>query len=130
MHKQQAVSLPPPQFYELHRLRNFSTIDELAKLSHQRNNKEDIPLVLPINFFLKNSLMLVYPGDDLYPENPNLYEATHDLQKYSDKTYEEMKECCNNLCRIELKDLQPTNFLCNTKDTFPSAMSDEFKGKL
>lgn len=129
MHHQKTASLPPPQFYELHRLRNYPNIDELARISQQRNG-EGIPLVLPINFFLKDSLMLVYPGDDLYPENPNLYEATHDVQKYSEKTYDEMKQCCKNLCRIELKDMNATNFMCNTTDTFPSAMSDEFKGKL
>lgn len=120
MHHDKTVWLPPPQFYELHRFSNFPKIDEIAKFSKSRDG-QDVPLILPINFMLKDSMMLVYPGDDLYPSDANMYETAHDHQKYQDKTYDEMKTGCKNFSRIEMKNMFASNFLCNIEDGLLSA---------
>jgi hypothetical protein len=67
---------------------------------------------------LKDSMILVYPGDDLYPAKPNPYETAHDTQKYQDKTYEELARECKNVCRIEMRDMFARNFMCNVSDGF------------
>lgn len=130
MHYEKTVWLPPPQYYELHRFRNFTSIDEIAKLTKARNG-QDVPWILPINYLLKESIMLVYPGDDLYPANPNPYETTHDVSKYNDKTYEEMKDGVKKFARIEMSSMYASNFMCNIDDELLSAANGcEVKGKL
>lgn len=92
--------MPPPQFFELNRLNNFPRIDTIAKFAKERNGK-DVPFILPIHYVLKDSVALVYPGDDLYPKDPNPYETTHDAHMYKEKNYDELREGCKNLFRKE-----------------------------
>lgn len=130
MHHEKEVWLPPPQYYELHRFRNYTSIDEIARLTKARNGA-NVPMILPVDFQLKGSIMLVYPGDDLYPSNPSLYESTHDDKLYSDKTYEEVKAGCRNFSRIEMSSMFACNFMCNVDDGLLSAASGcDVKGKL
>lgn len=129
MHKNKDVWLPPPQFFEMQRLKNYTNIDMIADFAKKRNG-QDVPLILPINYALKSSMALVYPGDDLYPENASPYETNHDVNKFNDNTYEELATMSKNYCRIEMKDMFAQNFLCNINDGLLNATSDEIKPSL
>lgn len=87
-------------------------------------------MIFPIPFYLKTSMVLIYPGDDLYPENPNLYNTVHNLQKYESLTYEELARGCENFCRIEMKDMYARNFLCNVSDGLLPAVTLKANNKL
>lgn len=114
-HRNKQIWLPPPIFYELHRFLNQTKIDDIMNFAANRNGKE-VPLIFPIPYYLKDGTTLIYPGDDLYPENPNLYETVHDLQKFENFTYEELAKNCDKFCRIEMKNMYATNFMCNITD--------------
>jgi hypothetical protein len=129
MHKNKQIWLPPPIFYELHRFLNQLKIDKIINFASERNGKE-IPLIFPIPYYLKNSLALIYPGDDLYPKNPNLYTTVHNLQKYERLTYEELAKGCENFCRIEMMEMYARNFMCNVSDGLLPAVTLKAKNKL
>lgn len=129
LHKSREIWLPPPQFYEINRLNCYPQIDTVINFAKERNGK-DIPLILPINFTLRDSLALVYPGDDLYPKDANPFETSHDNNKFKEKTYQELEENCTNFCRIELKDMSASNFKCNVNDGFLPIQTEQFKGKM
>jgi hypothetical protein len=130
MHNDKTVWLPPPQFYEMQRLKNYKSIDAIAEFSKNRDG-QDVPLILPINYMLSDGMTLVYPGDDLYPSDANPYETTHDYLKYKDKSYKELAALTKNHCRIEMVDMFARNFLCNVTDELLSASSSEaVKGNL
>lgn len=74
-------------------------------------------LILPIQFKASDGFVHVLPGDDLYPEKPNYYESDHDLEKYSDKTIEEVRQMSKNLCRSEQRDMHNVNLIVNVKPT-------------
>lgn len=69
-----------------------------------------MPTIMPMHFKAKDGFMHVIPGDDLYPETPNFYEGDHDIDKYADKTMEEMRAIAKNLNRSEQRDLFEVKF--------------------
>lgn len=75
-------------------------------------------------------MALIYPGDDLYPENANLYSTVHNLQQYEDLSYEELAKGCNNFCRVEIKEMYARNFMCNVSDGLLPAITLKAKNKL
>lgn len=68
---------------------------------------------LPIQFKVKDGFLHVLPGDDLYPENPNFFEPDHDVDKYSEKTMEEMRAIATNLNRSEQRDMFDVKLVSN-----------------
>jgi nucleoside diphosphate-linked moiety X motif protein 19 len=75
------TTLMPPQFYELSRLRDIHTIEDIQTLIELRR-KLGIERWFPHIIDTNEGMTSVLPGDELYPENPNLYEmqeiVTHD----------------------------------------------------
>ncbi|TMW42699.1 hypothetical protein DOY81_012223, partial [Sarcophaga bullata] len=72
------IWLPPPQIYELSRLLNLSSLEEVKDFAQQRSKK-----------------VSVLPGDDLYPEDPN----ASDSQIKVDKEVKEFREGVEKLHR-------------------------------
>lgn len=69
--------------------------------------------MLPIQYKVMDGFLHVLPGDDLYPENPNYNEPDHDLNKYEEKTFEEMRAIAKNLCRSEQQDMFNAKLVSN-----------------
>lgn len=63
------IHLPPPQFYELSRLLNFSNLDKLVMFAKERA-VHGTKLILPVQFKCIDGLVSVFPGDELYPQHP------------------------------------------------------------
>ncbi|XP_070504935.1 acyl-coenzyme A diphosphatase NUDT19-like [Chironomus tepperi] len=116
--------LPPHLFYELHRFIDCTSIDEIANFAKQRDG-QSLPLIYPIFYILKDSLAMIFPGDDLYPKNINFYEKNYDERKFSDKTYDEIIVGCKNFCRAEMELLHSKRFLCNIDDGLLKPKSEE-----
>jgi len=62
--------LPPPQFYELSRCLNFSSLDNLRQFAAEREVK-GIQLIHPVVHKCTNGLVHLLPGDDAYPADPD-----------------------------------------------------------
>lgn len=72
---------------------------------------------MPMQFKASDGFVHVLPGDDMYPEKPNYFESDHDLDKYSDKTIEEIRKMAKNLCRSEQRDMHDVNLVSNITST-------------
>jgi len=70
MHKNEKLWLPPPQFYELNKISNFMSIEDLADFAKTRSTK-GLTLFLPVNYACSDGMVAVLPGDEMYPDNPN-----------------------------------------------------------
>ncbi|XP_017069824.2 nucleoside diphosphate-linked moiety X motif 19 isoform X1 [Drosophila eugracilis] len=62
--------LPPPQFYELSRCLNFSTLEGLREFASKREVK-GMGLIHPVMYKCKNGTVHLLPGDDAYPADPD-----------------------------------------------------------
>jgi hypothetical protein len=87
-------------------------------------------MILPIHYLIEDGMTLVYPGDDLYPEDANPYETAHDVNKYKHKTYEELNAESKSMCRILMTDMFASRLMCNTDDGLLPARTKEMYGKL
>lgn len=103
----------------------IGSIDELVELAKSRNS-QNMDTIMPLQYKTKSGFLHVLPGDDLYPENPNYHESSHDVEKYSEKTFEEMREMATNFCRSEQGDLYNVKLLSNVpaSDGHISLVSD------
>lgn len=53
----------------------------------------------PVQYFAKDAVISVLPGDDYYPVDPNLYEVAHDIKQFKDKTFAEFLQLTKNVHR-------------------------------
>lgn len=94
-HTQKRAVLAPPQVYELSRLSNFSTFDQLRDFSARRE-KQGIERWCANITGLKDGALLALPGDDFYEKGPEINS------KYQ-PTLEEVRMRSKTLNRIELR---------------------------
>ncbi|KAE8608951.1 hypothetical protein XENTR_v10011673 [Xenopus tropicalis] len=65
------IWIPPPQFYEISRLCHFAPINELHKFIISRS-LEGCEQWMPVIAQCEDGIVHTLPGDDLYPEEPDL----------------------------------------------------------
>lgn len=107
--------LPPPQIYELSRLRNEQDIDKLLSFAKHRSMNSPTTLLFPVQYQTKDGIVSCYPGDDLYPEQPNYSTTEHDVNQYKDKSCDECRQSASNLHRLEQKSLSDAKIWQNVK---------------
>ncbi|XP_049962699.1 acyl-coenzyme A diphosphatase NUDT19 [Schistocerca serialis cubense] len=103
------IWLPPPQVYELARLYNFNDVETLVNFAHERV-KFGCPFWMPVHMKTTDGLLFILPGDDLYPEKPDIFQVGTKLSEVQ-KTAEEMRTGCDNLHRIEYIENAKTNIV-------------------
>ena len=99
-HYQEKVFLAPPQAYELSRLYNLKSFNNLIKMVKKRERfgtKQWMPI---ISTYADGSISIL-PGDDLYPQNPDLI-GNSPLQDYPQSIIDSRMKAIN-LNRIEIK---------------------------
>ncbi|KAI8491187.1 Nucleoside diphosphate-linked moiety X motif 19, mitochondrial [Branchiostoma belcheri] len=108
--------IPPPQVYELSRMLNLPGLNQLHRFSQERG-LEGCERWLPVTIYLNDGAMTVLPGDDLFPDQPNL-EKEQDLQTTG--TLSESRQSTKNLNRLEFKErgVYSTTVCCNIEDKF------------
>ncbi|XP_008687288.2 nucleoside diphosphate-linked moiety X motif 19 [Ursus maritimus] len=82
------IWLAPPQFYEIRRLGNFSSLSDLHKFCLD-GASEGMERMLPITFVTADAMLQLLPGDELYLEDSEFLETVMSSGK---KTEEIMKE--------------------------------------
>ncbi|XP_003466744.2 acyl-coenzyme A diphosphatase NUDT19 isoform X2 [Cavia porcellus] len=82
------IWLAPPQFYEIRRLENFASLSNLHKFCLEHAS-ERAQRWLPIICITADGMIQLFPGDELYLEDPEYLEKVLSTEK---KTEEIMKE--------------------------------------
>lgn len=107
--------LPPPQIYELSRLRNEPDIEKLLPFAQHRGINSPTTLFFPVQYQANDGLISCYPGDDLYPSKPNYSTTEYNVYQYKDKSCDECRQSASNLHRAELKSLSDVKIWQNIK---------------
>jgi len=95
-----SVILAPPQVYEMSRLANFSSVDELRAFSDKRKSKGLIRLFPQLGITSDGKRLSFMQGDDLYPIDMNEEDSDVPLRKFSE-TAAQLRSKCKNLHRAE-----------------------------
>ncbi|XP_071612881.1 acyl-coenzyme A diphosphatase NUDT19 [Heliangelus exortis] len=101
--KSQEIWFPPPQFYELCRLCNFSSLDELHKFSSDRA-LEGCECWMPVMLSASDGYIQLLPGDELYPEDPD-YTGEKKIIMTTDKTVDKLMKEGSIFHRIVIKNI-------------------------
>ncbi|OQV22265.1 Nucleoside diphosphate-linked moiety X motif 19 [Hypsibius exemplaris] len=92
------LRLAPPQVYECSRLAQFSSAKELLRFANHRQ-QFGCALTFPIRYKCKDGMVAIFPGDDAYPEKPDMLGES--LPLTSDQTLAELRSGIKRLHRIE-----------------------------
>jgi len=68
--RQNQLWLAPPQVYEVSRLLHFTKQEELQQFARQREG-EGLSTWLPVRLQCSDGLLSLYPGDSMYPDQPD-----------------------------------------------------------
>ncbi|XP_068017809.1 acyl-coenzyme A diphosphatase NUDT19 [Melanerpes formicivorus] len=101
--KSQEIWIAPPQFYELCRLCNFSSLSQLHKFSSQRA-LEGCERWMPVILNAADGYIHLLPGDELYPENPD-YTGEKKTVMSTDKKIEDLMKEDSVFHRIVIKNI-------------------------
>ncbi|XP_061188423.1 acyl-coenzyme A diphosphatase NUDT19-like [Saccostrea echinata] len=63
--------LAPPQIYEVCRLLNFQNVENLHRFAWERALKNRVKQYFPVVMVCEDGIIVVYPGDELYPTDPD-----------------------------------------------------------
>lgn len=106
----QTLHLPPPQIYELGRLLNFDSYEDLEKFARERN-KKGMEQLFPTVIMASDGVITTLPGDDLYPEEPDYNGEGEPI--VTPETMEELRRQVKNLHRMEMKPGNDVNIIIN-----------------
>ncbi|XP_052061517.1 acyl-coenzyme A diphosphatase NUDT19-like [Mytilus californianus] len=116
-HLESKVKLAPPQIYEICRFLNFKDMEELNEFCLTRIDKR-VTRNFPVPAICDDGIFVLYPGDDLYPEDPDVYGAKEPL--IIQETLREIHLKYPHHNRYVLKDkeshrdfINDVKFLCN-----------------
>ncbi|KAM9288678.1 acyl-coenzyme A diphosphatase NUDT19 [Morus bassanus] len=101
--KSQEIWFAPPQFYELCRLCNFSSLCELHKFSSDRA-LEGCERWMPVMLTASDGYIQLLPGDELYPEDPD-YTGENKIIMSTDKKVEDLMKEGSVFHRIVIKNI-------------------------
>ncbi|NXD82405.1 NUD19 protein, partial [Halcyon senegalensis] len=101
--KSQEIQLAPPQFYEVCRLCNFSSLSELHTFSSDRA-LEGCERWLPVMLNASDGYIQLLPGDELYPEDPD-YTGEKQISMSTDKKIEDLMKEGSVFHRIVIKSI-------------------------
>ncbi|KAG8562739.1 hypothetical protein GDO81_015793 [Engystomops pustulosus] len=95
---QKKAWIPPPQFYDLSRLCNFTHLEELQRFALHRA-LEGIDRWMPVIVHAKDGMVHTLPGDELYPDDPDA--SGQDQKIYStDRRIHELVQDGKHLHRL------------------------------
>lgn len=106
--EKETIALPPPQFYELSRLRNFTDIEKLAKFA-QKRAPCGLERYLPMRVTSEDGIFTVLPGDDMYePSVDTTSKKMREIEKMPDSEIQH-RMCHMSMFsnRIIIRNFQP-----------------------
>lgn len=104
--------LAPPQVYEVSRLLNYTSYEDLKSYVKERAT-QGMWWWMPVIYPAKDGIIATYPGDDLYPNDPD-YNGDKDVTKI-DTTMYESRQNTENLHRMEQQGLFVNRCIMNVR---------------
>ncbi|XP_075694548.1 acyl-coenzyme A diphosphatase NUDT19 [Rhinoderma darwinii] len=101
--------IPPPQFYDLSRLCNFTHLEELRRFTLHRS-LEGCERWMPVLLQAKDGMVHMLPGDELYPDDPDVTGQTQKMYS-TNRTIEELVRDGERLHRLLHLDGVPRFFI-------------------
>uniref|UniRef100_A0A8C3EY56 Nudix hydrolase 19 n=1 Tax=Chrysemys picta bellii TaxID=8478 RepID=A0A8C3EY56_CHRPI len=101
--KSQEIWFAPPQFYELCRLCNFTSLCDLHRFGSDRA-LEGCERWMPVTLAASDGYIQLLPGDELYPKDPD-YTGEKKLFLSTDKKVEELMKEDSKLHRVVIQNL-------------------------
>ncbi|XP_040265838.1 nucleoside diphosphate-linked moiety X motif 19 [Bufo bufo] len=95
---QETTWIPPPQLYDLRRLCNFTHHEELQRFALHRG-LEGCERWMPVIVRAKDGMVHTLPGDELYPEDPDVTGETAKIYS-TDQTIEKLAQGGERLHRL------------------------------
>uniref|UniRef100_K7G2E0 Nudix hydrolase 19 n=1 Tax=Pelodiscus sinensis TaxID=13735 RepID=K7G2E0_PELSI len=114
--KSQEIWFAPPQFYELSRLCNFSSLCDLHRFGSDRA-LEGCERWMPVTLTASDGYIDLLPGDELYPEDPD-YTGEKKLFLSTDKKVEELMKEDTRLHRIVIQNFHSLIVHINIKPKY------------
>uniref|UniRef100_A0A6J0U6Q9 Acyl-coenzyme A diphosphatase NUDT19 n=1 Tax=Pogona vitticeps TaxID=103695 RepID=A0A6J0U6Q9_9SAUR len=109
--KSQDIWIAPPQFYELYRLYNFSSLHDLHRFGSERA-LEGCERWMPVILVASDGHIQLLPGDELYPDDPDLTGERKPVLT-SNKKIEDLMKGASKLHRIVTHDLHNVTICVN-----------------
>lgn len=111
-HIQSRIFLAPPQVYELSRIHKLENFDQVKKFAEERQ-VEGTERWLPVISTYKDGALSLLPGDDMYPETPDIigrkpvpdYPQTLMEMRARSKVFNRIELCgptCMSFCNTQL----------------------------
>lgn len=113
-YESQEMWIAPPQFYELSRMCHFPLLHDLNHFSRERALEGCEPW-LPVRLVSSDGYMLLLPGDELYPDNPD-WMGENQVNMTTEKSLEELPAAA--LHRIEFHSLYDATVNVNIKPRY------------
>ncbi|CAL4193058.1 unnamed protein product, partial [Meganyctiphanes norvegica] len=110
--RKEKLWLAPPQVYEVSRLLNFNCFEKLKLFAESRARK-GMWWWMPVMYPAKDGIIAVYPGDDLYPNDPD-YLGENDVTRIDTTMYESRMDAVH-LHRMEQQGLFYNRCIMNIK---------------
>ncbi|KAJ7311920.1 hypothetical protein JRQ81_006240 [Phrynocephalus forsythii] len=114
--KSQDIWIAPPQFYELCRLYNFSSLHDLHRFGSERA-VEGCERWMPVILVASDGHIQLLPGDELYPDDPDLTGERKPILTSNKKIEDLMKEA-RKLHRIVARDLHNVTVCVNIQPKY------------
>ncbi|XP_078412438.1 acyl-coenzyme A diphosphatase NUDT19-like [Cetorhinus maximus] len=108
--------IPPPQWYELGRLCRLPCLQDLQRFSQDRA-LDGCERWFPIRLVASDGYAVLYPGDELYPEDPD-YTGEKEMNISSSKTLEQLRLEVTRLHRIEWRELHDITLHVNIEPPY------------
>lgn len=113
--RRRCIYLPPPQIYELTRLGILIEAGFLKRFFAQSTHPS-IPFMYPVVAAAKDGVLFLFPGDELYPENPHLVSGDDgSVPEFTDRTLDELMLSSRRLHRAFSTDANEFTLVCNLK---------------
>ncbi|XP_067856757.1 nucleoside diphosphate-linked moiety X motif 19 [Heptranchias perlo] len=131
-HRSEKILAPPPQWYELGRLCRLPRLQDLQQFSQDRT-LEGCERWLPVILHASDGYVFLYPGDELYPEDPDC-TGKKDKNISSSKSLEQLRLEVTRLHRVESRNPYDNTLYVNIepryKHVHPLTKNTQLNGHL
>ena len=109
--------LAPPQFWEISRMINIHNFEDLKTFSIAREHR-GCETWLPVLQHYSGGYYSIYPGDDLYPKNPDFYGKEASETGCDDEARGDEEVASQNMNRMKQNGLHDYTIHVNVEDPF------------
>lgn len=103
-HRKGNIWIPPPVFIEIHQFLGLKKLFNVMNFLENRKGS-GLKINFPIQYNLSDGMIIVLPGDDLYPKNPNYSKIDHNPEEFCELSIQQFNGKFQNLYRFDMRDM-------------------------